>query len=433
MAYQATPHILIVDDDKSICKSFSAILQTEGYQTTTANTAEEAIEKIEAKFFNIILLDIKLPDMEGTQLLAQLQEITPETIKIVITGYASIQNTVKALNFGADSYILKPIDPIELKKTIRNKLEAKQQADKVTKEGLAEWIQSQTLKTQSSGFQDFLEETASELEKFGLTRTEAKTYITITALGVASASQISDLSKIRREQVYRIIPKLEKHGIITRKLEKPLRFSATQPKKTIQHLIKTRFETIKEEIAKLEQRQANLISKLETIKLPIHPKKCSTEVIPEQQKLDRLCSRFIKMAQNAEQQIDIIFPLETLKYSYLNCQKGFKEKLTKKIRIRIITERHEPDAFTEEIIQFSETSNGQIKLKQVERLPFNLLVVDQDEAIWGKFQHKNENRQNLWTNDPTQISILKTSFESLWKQSKNIRKLNDRKKPHPIP
>ena len=153
MTHQTVPHILMVDDDECICKTLSAILQSEGYQTAYATTAKEAIEKSKTQFFNLALLDIKLPDMEGTRLLSQLQEITPETIKIMITGYPSLKNAVEALNFGADSYIMKPIDPAELIKTIKNKLEVQKQAEKITKEKLAAWIQSQARKAQTSNFQ----------------------------------------------------------------------------------------------------------------------------------------------------------------------------------------------------------------------------------------------------------------------------------------
>lgn len=420
MTHQTTPHILIVDDDEAICRTLSAIIQAEGYQTTTVTTAKEAIEKTKNKFFNLALLDIKLPDMEGTQLLAQLQKTTPETIKIMVTGYPSLQNAVEALNLGAASYTMKPINPAELLKTIKNKIEAKQQAEKITKEKLVYWIQSQTRKKQSSNFQEFLEETANELTNFGLTKTQAKIYITLTALGIASASEIAALSKIRREEIYRIMPKLENHGLVIRKLKSPRKFSAIQPEKAIQLLTKAKLKAMKEEIEKLDQKQAQLIPKLKTIELPIQRDDHSIEVISN---TDHLIIRLVDMVNNARRQIQVMTSLENLKYGYMNYSKKLKEKLRKPIKMRIITEIHEPDAFTEEITQFSLTNN-QMELRQVEKLPFNLMIVDDNEAVWGKNRLKNENLHSLWTNDPTQINILKTSFESLWKESSSIRKLN---------
>jgi DNA-binding response OmpR family regulator len=420
MTHQTMPQILIVDDDECISKTLSAILQAEGYQTTTATTAKEAIEKSKTQFFHLALLDIKLPDMEGTQLLSQLQEITPETIKIMITGYPSLKNAVEALNFGADSYILKPIDPAELIKTIKNKLETQKQAEKITKEKLAAWIQSQARKAQTSNFQEFLEETAAELTHFGLTKTQAKIYITLLALGVASASEIAALSKIRREEIYRIIPEMEKHGIITRKLKTPRKFAATKPETAIQVLTKIKLKTMKEEIDKLKQKQAELVSRLKTTELPIERENCSVEVLSQRD------SAFVKlrdMAKNAKNQIDIVTPLQNLTIIYVNRPRKLMEKVLKSVKMRILTEDCELDVFTKKILQFSEANDNPIELRQVEKLPFNLLIVDDKEAMRGETRPKNEDSPIFWTDDPTQISILKASFESLWQKSSNIRKL----------
>lgn len=103
MIDNANSRILIVDDDKAICKTLSAILQSEGYETVTATTAKEALEKAKSSRFNLALLDIRLPDLNGTELLAQLQKISPDTIEIMVTGYPSLKNAVAALNSGAAS------------------------------------------------------------------------------------------------------------------------------------------------------------------------------------------------------------------------------------------------------------------------------------------------------------------------------------------
>jgi len=416
MTHQTVPHILIVDDDECICKTLSAILQSEGYQTACATTAKEAIEKSKTQFFNLALLDIKLPDMKGTKLLSQLQEITPETIKIMITGYPSLENAVEALNFGADSYIMKAIDPAELLKTIKNKLETQKQTEKITKEKLAAWIQSQARKAQTSNFQQFLEETSNELTHFGLTKTQAKIYITIAALGVASASEIAKVSKIRREEVYRIIPGLEKRGIITRKLKVPRKFSATPPETTLQMLTETKLNTMKEEIEKLKQKQTELASKLKTIALPTKQEDCTIDVIAQK---DTVNARLANMIENADKQIDIIASPQNLLIALTNDPRN----IPKSIRMRIITEKCELNAFAKEIMQLSKANQNTVEFRQMEKLPYNLLIVDDKEAIWRAPQPISENAPTFWTDDPTQITILKTSFENLWQKSPVVQKL----------
>lgn len=414
MNNQPASQILIVDDDEAICKTLAAILKVEGYQTATATTAKEAIEKIKTTFFNIALLDIKLPDMEGTQLLAQLQEGTPETIKIMITGYPSLKNAVKALNLGANSYIMKPIDPAELLETIKKKLDFQREAEKVTKEKIIRWIQTQTRKRQSTDFANFLEETANELTDLGLTKTQAKIYITLIALGIGSAAEIAALSKIRREEVYRIIPELEKHGIITKKLIVPRKFSAVPPEAALQLLIRTKLKMLKEETDKLEQKQVDLISRLKAIKSPMKQDDCSVEVIS---KTECAIMKLLEMTENAKQKIDLITSLEDLKMAYINRTKELRQELLKTVKMRIITQNCEIDAFTSEILQSPKTQNNAIELRQIDQLPFNLIIVDDAQAMWGDRQPKNGNTHTYWTDDTTQINILKTSFENLWQKA----------------
>jgi DNA-binding NtrC family response regulator len=90
--------ILIVEDDENIRKTLENILQQKGYETDTAKTGKEAEQKAKEKIYNLALLDIKLPDMEGTELLAKLQESSPKMMKIMVTGYPSLENAMEALN-----------------------------------------------------------------------------------------------------------------------------------------------------------------------------------------------------------------------------------------------------------------------------------------------------------------------------------------------
>lgn len=415
MTHPTTPHILIVDDDEAICKTLSAILQTKGYQTTTATTAKEAIEKAKIQFFNTALLDIKLPDMEGTQLLAQLQEIAPETIKIMVTGYPSLKNAVDALNLGASSYIMKPIDPEELLKKIANKLETQKKTEEITKEKLAKWIQAQARKAQASNFQELLEETATELAEFGLTKSKAKIYIALVTLGVASTSEIAAMSNVRREEIYRLIPELEKRGIITRKLQTPRKYSATNPETVIQILTSDMLTAMKNHVEKLDQAKEDLVSKLKAIELPIKQDETSVEVIRQQ---DQFLSKLTDMTNKARQRIDIVTSLEILRKGFMNHPKKPLDRILKSVKLRIITETCELDVLTREIMQSSGKNNGMIEFRQMEKVPFNLLMTDEKEAIWGETKPEKQDPSILWTNNPTQISILKESFGSLWKKQK---------------
>ena len=122
---EANRIILIVDYDKSILRTFTRILQKHGYEIDTAETGKEAIEKADKKNYDLALVDIRLPDMDGTELLAKMKKQLQNTIKIMITGFPSIESGVKALDEGADAYLVKPVKPEELLMLIKEKLKNK--------------------------------------------------------------------------------------------------------------------------------------------------------------------------------------------------------------------------------------------------------------------------------------------------------------------
>ena len=138
--------ILVVEDDANIRETLNTILQQNGYSTDTAESGREAIQKSQTKFFNLALLDIKLPDMEGTRLLTTMHENTPKMVKIMITGYPSLENAVESLNLGADAYTIKPVKPEKLLWLIEEKLEKQRTADEMAEEKVTEWIKTRARK-----------------------------------------------------------------------------------------------------------------------------------------------------------------------------------------------------------------------------------------------------------------------------------------------
>jgi DNA-binding response OmpR family regulator len=123
--------ILVVDDDKSILRTFTRILQKSGYNIETAETGKEAIEKTENHHYDLALVDIRLPDMDGTDLLAKLKKQLQHTVKIMITGFPSLETGVKALDEGADAYLVKPVKPQELLILLEEKLKNRDESAEI--------------------------------------------------------------------------------------------------------------------------------------------------------------------------------------------------------------------------------------------------------------------------------------------------------------
>jgi two-component system response regulator HydG len=117
--------VLIIDDDTKMRELLASILENEGYSTETAGSAKEAIKACQKFHFDVALIDVELPDMNGTKLLSALREIKPKMAKIIITGHPSIENAVKAVNEKADAYLLKPFNPADLLETIERILAEK--------------------------------------------------------------------------------------------------------------------------------------------------------------------------------------------------------------------------------------------------------------------------------------------------------------------
>ncbi|MEM4245983.1 MAG: response regulator [Candidatus Bathyarchaeia archaeon] len=150
---EETKRILIVDDDKGILKSLGAILRMRGYKVDTAETGKEAVEKSKSAVYNLAILDIKLPDMEGTDLLVKMHETMPRMMKIMLTGYPSLENAVKSLNLGADAFLMKPVNPKELLKVVEEKLREQSEVEMLSEDKVKRWIQTrmEKLKQASDG------------------------------------------------------------------------------------------------------------------------------------------------------------------------------------------------------------------------------------------------------------------------------------------
>jgi DNA-binding NtrC family response regulator len=142
------PRILVVDDEESIRQVLAAILKEEGYEVDTAENGREAIRKSNENFYNMALLDIRLPDMEGTQLLSAIKETTPKMVKIIITGYPSLRNAMEALNNGADAYVLKPFEVRKVLDTIKESLRKQQGEKRYSEDKVTEFIETRAKELQ---------------------------------------------------------------------------------------------------------------------------------------------------------------------------------------------------------------------------------------------------------------------------------------------
>ncbi len=134
--------IIIIDDDKSIRQVLKTILEEEGYVVDTADTGKEAVLKTNEKAYNLALIDIRLPDIEGIDLILKIKDTTPRMRKIIVTGYPTIQNAMEAVNRQADAFILKPFDVERVLQTIREQLMKQDEEKQFSQEKVTAFIET---------------------------------------------------------------------------------------------------------------------------------------------------------------------------------------------------------------------------------------------------------------------------------------------------
>jgi DNA-binding NtrC family response regulator len=113
--------VLVVDDDRSILRTFTRILQRAGFLADTAENGKEALAKIHARSYDVALIDVILGDSNGLDLLPKIEEKSPKTVKIIMTGAAS-EKKAEACENGADAFLTKPVNPEMLLSIFREKL-----------------------------------------------------------------------------------------------------------------------------------------------------------------------------------------------------------------------------------------------------------------------------------------------------------------------
>ena len=134
--------ILVIDDDVTVRESLAVALKANGYEVDVAENGKEAVAKSKAKFYNLALVDLRLPDMDGIELLTAMRETVPKMSKIIITGYPSLENAIEAVNRGADGYLVKPYRMEELLRTIKEQLQKQQEAKKYSELKVKEFIET---------------------------------------------------------------------------------------------------------------------------------------------------------------------------------------------------------------------------------------------------------------------------------------------------
>ena len=139
----STSKVLVVDDEQSVATTIKAILELDGNEVTAVTTGKDALAQLREHEFDVVLTDLRLDDLDGIEILRETQKLWPDTVAIMLTGYASLESAVAALRSGAYDYLIKPSDVDELRATIGRAIERRR-----LRQRLVELEQLDKLKTQ---------------------------------------------------------------------------------------------------------------------------------------------------------------------------------------------------------------------------------------------------------------------------------------------
>ncbi len=119
--------ILVVDDEPSVCIALQGVLLRQGYEVTTAPNGPEALRLLEKGPVDLALVDLKMDEMDGLQLMTEIKQRWPDTLVIILTGFGTLESALGALRQGAHDYLLKPTDPKNIIASVEKGLERKRQ------------------------------------------------------------------------------------------------------------------------------------------------------------------------------------------------------------------------------------------------------------------------------------------------------------------
>ena len=122
-SFEVSPHILVMEDDLSVAKGLKMVLSEEGFDVNLAGTGELALEAFKQKRFDLLVADLRLPDIDGMEVIKQIKAENPETDVIVITGYGTTAKAVEAMKLGVHDFLPKPFTEDQIKKAIDEALQ----------------------------------------------------------------------------------------------------------------------------------------------------------------------------------------------------------------------------------------------------------------------------------------------------------------------
>ena len=260
------------------------------------------------------------------------------------------------------------------------------------------------------------EDLVSKLEEFGFTINQAKVYLSIIQNGSVTVGEIAKISQLHRQDIYKIIPILEKKGLIVRTIDKPVLVSAIPAEKALTRLLAAEKERIGKKVSHLESNIQEISSEVSSC---LHKEKTSEDQVLFQLTTDeQIKNRADLTFENAKKTYDLHINMDLFTAISKILALRFQQ-LNKNVHIRIIIENEE-NSEVEKIVQTLNIRNKQFELKMKKPSATISYYLIDDKELWISLKKKTESGHPgvLWTNDVTMINFFQEIFETDWNNPK---------------
>lgn len=260
-----------------------------------------------------------------------------------------------------------------------------------------------------------LERNVEMLIDFGLTGNQAKVYLAIARLKLATVGQISKVSKVRREDVYRILPKLEKMGLAEKLLGKPSKIRATPVEEALSVLIKHEEDTARERVSSLKVKTETFLKHFARAgRLEVEEKPHFALL----SKRENIIARMLTMVKNAEKEIDIVFSRSQIMQFLHAFSEQFKKNIRKGIKIRVVSELPDYEDSLPRVIEERVSPSNSLDLRYTDLPSSHYMIADFKEALIATTTEGNmADHPCLWTNSDSLVGVFQGDFENLWHNS----------------
>lgn len=264
-----------------------------------------------------------------------------------------------------------------------------------------------------------LEKLIKELTSFGLTGNEAKVYLALLQLRKANARAIAKLSNIPRQEIYRVLPRLEKLGMVEVIIGKPTKFLAIDPEVVLSELIERQQEILSKQISELRRKKSMLKEELKKVEGRsaelVRPEPVQFALISGQHLVDE---KIQEMLRNAKSEVLWMVPkVEIRRAVFYDRDKMLRKCAQRNVKVRIITE------IDKKIIKEINKLSGFCEIRHTPGVTSLFTIVDDKELIMASATYTTEDLNSgglihkLWTNDSSQINTMKEFFEKVWSDS----------------